>query len=155
MIKYRKGNINDLSKIQDLHSKLFEYEQSFEVLYDLNYDKTEDSKQYFKSRLISDNSFVYVAEEHGSFLGYICGAIGYEEFRKLHDVAEIDSLFVSEEYRGKGIGEKLIERFILWTKTKNINRVKLEVVHNNERSISFYNRKGFKPTYLELELINK
>jgi ribosomal protein S18 acetylase RimI-like enzyme len=101
MITYRKGKINDLNIIQELHSKLFEYEQGFEELYDLNYDKTEDSKQYFKSRLTSDNSFVYVAEENESIVGYICGAIGYEEFRKLHDVTEIDSLFVSEDIEVK------------------------------------------------------
>jgi ribosomal protein S18 acetylase RimI-like enzyme len=151
MPTFRKATIADLVTLQQFHTDLFKYEQDFEPLYNLEYDNSIDSTKYFTYRLTKSNSIVIVAEENNQLIGYICGGIHTEEWRITPKVAEVDSLFVKDGYRGQKIGDTLMDMFITWAMSKKAQRVKLEVVHNNEKSVKFYNRKGFKSTYLEVE----
>lgn len=152
MITIRIGTIEDIKKIQDLHTELFKYEDEILKLYNTEYDKSEDSQKYFTSRLSNKkNGRVFVAIEDEQVIGYLCAGIGKEEYREVHPYAEIESLFVSESYRGKSVGKLLMDEFKSWAKENGVKRLKVEVVHTNEKSLKYYLRENFKPTYLELE----
>jgi len=56
----------------------------------------------------------------------------------------ISNVALFKEYRGYGIGRKLIEDAIKDIKKLNKNRLYLDVADNNERAIDFYYHLGFK-----------
>ena len=53
-------------------------------------------------------------------------------------------MFVLEEYRGKGIGKKLMETMMDAFKEKGINNFELYALNNNENALKFYEKLGFK-----------
>ncbi len=55
----------------------------------------------------------------------------------------LDAIAVQEKYRGQGIGSKLLEELFKWSKTKGYKAVHLEVVDENPKAKSLYERLGF------------
>ena len=56
---------------------------------------------------------------------------------------EISDVFVSEEYRGKGIGRMLVERCIVHSRNNGIDNVFLNVVSDNVPAVKLYKSIGF------------
>ena len=59
------------------------------------------------------------------------------------DEADIEPMIVSEEYRNKGIGERLIEYVVEEAKLLQIRFLGLKPVARNIEAISFFVRSGF------------
>lgn len=150
----RTANISDIPAVQKLHAELFTYEDAFLKLYNNNYDDSAASTKYFKSRINPENGRIFLAEDGGKVVGYLCAGKGVEEYREASRYAEIESLFVVVNSRGQSVGKSLINAFKEWARIEGINRLKVEVVHSNLRTFEFYQREGFRPTYLKLEIEN-
>lgn len=58
---------------------------------------------------------------------------------------EIDSLFVEERFRGRGIGSELVRRAIAWMDAAGAGSHAVVVAEGNERAHGFYRRFGFLP----------
>jgi ribosomal protein S18 acetylase RimI-like enzyme len=56
----------------------------------------------------------------------------------------IDTIAVSADERGKGIGSKLLHSVIDYARSKRFYRIKLEVVETNKDAERLYERIGFK-----------
>ena len=51
---------------------------------------------------------------------------------------------VVEEERSKGTGSYLVESVKTWAQRRNLDYVELNVLSNNDRAISVYQREGFE-----------
>lgn len=58
---------------------------------------------------------------------------------------EIDSLYVSDGWRGQGIGSSLLKYSLDWLKSQNTSLQQVAVREGNEKALSFYQRCGFRP----------
>lgn len=87
-----------------------------------------------------------VKTEEGAAIGYCVSTID-------GTTGEIDSICITEKYRGKKLGEILINNGTKWLKGKNCTTIKLGVCHGHESVFGFYEKLGFYPrmTYLELK----
>ena len=65
-------------------------------------------------------------------------------FNIIIDEGDVNNLSVDKSWRGKGIGNLLIEDMILSAKCKNLQNITLEVNENNAVAINLYNKYGFK-----------
>lgn len=85
--------------------------------------------------IITDNAFnkVLIYQEKDIIMGFIDYSIMYER-------AEINYIFVKEEYRGKHIASMLMEEFF----KEKFNEVTLEVNINNDNAINLYKKFGFE-----------
>ena len=88
------------------------------------------SKSYLNTLIKGDNSFVYVYLIDSKVCGYL---IVLDSI----DVYEILAIATIEEYRNKGIAQKLLNKI----KIKNIF---LEVRESNQTAINFYKKNKFK-----------
>lgn len=64
---------------------------------------------------------------------------------------EVESLFVSESTRGRGIGDSLIRRAVEWMESCGTRTMVVFTVYGNDRVLPFYERYGFKPKMVMLE----
>ncbi|RUM33790.1 MAG: ribosomal-protein-alanine N-acetyltransferase [Archaeoglobus sp.] len=83
-------------------------------------------------------SVIFVAEINRKVVGYVT-VMETEEGN-----AKIMSIAVKKEYRGLGIGSKLLDEAIRWCKTRGKRKVLLEVRTSNFVAQELYKKKGFK-----------
>ena len=152
-ITIKTATITDLQKVQELNFKLFEKEQEeYDSLLNLDWTFGETGTEYFKDRITKDNGCVFVAIVNNKIVGYLCGGLTKaEEYRILPIVAELENTFVLNEFRSKGIGKQLYNKFIEWCKTKNVGKIRVEASAQNELAIKFYRINKFKDHTLILE----
>lgn len=87
------------------------------------------------------------------FVSYECDClIGYCISRIENDVGEIESILIEKEYEGKGIGRELVARSNEWFKERNCKRVVVSVSYGHEEVFGFYEKQGFYPKMIYLQL---
>ncbi|PMB77169.1 MAG: ribosomal-protein-alanine N-acetyltransferase [Fervidicoccus fontis] len=79
-----------------------------------------------------------IARHEERIVGYIAG------FMEKEDRGHIASIAVRQEYRGRGIGRKLLEEEENKMRNLNVKEVVLEVSENNEVAIRLYTSMGYK-----------
>jgi len=68
--------------------------------------------------------------------------IGFIEYAKIYDKAELNFIFVKEEYRKNGYAQKLFDYML--NDLNDISNITLEVNINNNSAINFYKKNGFE-----------
>ncbi len=52
-------------------------------------------------------------------------------------------MIIDEDYRGMGVGEKLISKIKEIAKNNNLNEIEVSTSFNNDKAIKFYKNNGF------------
>ena len=109
-IEIKKADITYLKDIQNLNNELFELEYSnFDPALRVGWTFEQEGTKYFTNML--NNEIVYIALDKNIVVGYLAGSINIQGSYVTKSLAEIDNMFVLEEYRKYGIGTKLINTF--------------------------------------------
>ena len=89
----------------------------------------------------------FVAENAGRLVGLVSGIAAEPSERGAHpDAAELISMWVDPEYRGKGIADQLVEVVAGWAAADGYARLRLCVVEGNRAAERLYLRCHFRPT---------
>ncbi|HUV25683.1 MAG TPA: GNAT family N-acetyltransferase [Methanomassiliicoccales archaeon] len=64
---------------------------------------------------------------------------------------ELDSIYVEEEFRNSGMGDRLMIGALNWFHYQGVSNMKIAVTTGNESVIQFYERHGFSPRIIVLE----
>lgn len=88
--------------------------------------------------IINDYTKVYAYKIDNKYVSFIVAQILYEN-------AEIIDIYVTPDYRRKGIAKKLMHKII---DNKQVEKITLEVNINNKNAILLYNSLGFKEVAL-------
>ncbi len=109
-------------------------------------------KEEYREAFGEEGTFCLLAEVQGKPVGYAfvttrAASCAYETDEKS---AELKTLSVLEEYRGHGIGEKLMEAVFARTRSVGLTEMAIGTVATNERVIRFYERYGFHRRYVTL-----
>ncbi|MFW0718494.1 N-acetyltransferase family protein [Pedobacter sp. N23S346] len=91
----------------------------------------------------------FVAEVDGKIIGFALYYIRYSTWKGSR--IYLEDFFVSEAFRGQGIGKMLFEKVIEETKNGNFNGMVWQVLDWNEPAINFYNKYN---AYLESGWLN-
>lgn len=78
----------------------------------------------------------FVLEKEGIIVGFYIS-------RFVIDESELDTIAIKKEYRGQGLGEKLMNHYIKYCKSKGVKKISLEVRVTNEAAINLYEKYGF------------
>ena len=116
IIKLTSNDINYIEQIFNLEKEIFK--------------SSAFNKSYLDTLIKGNNSFIYVYLIENKVCGYLI-------ILDSIDVYEILAIATIEEYRNKGIAQKLLNKI----KIKNIF---LEVRESNQTAINFYKKNNFK-----------
>jgi len=99
----------------------------------------EDSyrKEFFHRLCIDNRDLLLVARTGNCLLGYVMG-----EWHQ--GAAEVISLAVRPEFRGHGLGRKLLQRLLARIARARVSRVFLMVRANNQVALNLYRSLGFR-----------
>ena len=88
--------------------------------------------------------FVWLAYVNGKPAGccVVCYAVSTSMGRV---VAKLDDVFVAADYRGKGVGTRMLKALMAELKKKKIGRIDTAVHTRNPDAARYYARLGFKP----------
>jgi ribosomal protein S18 acetylase RimI-like enzyme len=101
----------------------------------------DDRVETLKKR---DKFIAYVAEHDQDSIGYCIATV--------HDRAgEIDSLFLSAPYRGKGYGKALMDLALKWLGDQHCETIRVSIAEGNEEVLHFYRRFGFAERFVVMQ----
>lgn len=138
MISIRLATENDTGLLLDFITQLAIYEKlSSEVV------ATEEKlKEYlFGSKKYAE---ALIGEFDNKPVGFALFFYNFSTFLSLPGIY-LEDLFVNPDYRGKGIGKKLLLELVQIAKRKGFGRVEWAVLDWNKPAIEFYKSLGAKP----------
>ena len=113
-----------------------------------------ESEKIFRTLIKKDRDFVWIAEEDDKIVGYLTGYItSYEDIiGKKWKMLWLDSIYILRGYRNRGLGKKLVKRFLGACKKKK--RFKNIFTFANNKSFLMFKKFGFKHKkyYMEKKL---
>jgi ribosomal protein S18 acetylase RimI-like enzyme len=131
----QKATINDLESL----TVLFD-------LYRVFYEQTSDlegAREFLKARILNDESVVFMAVDGEHPVGFVQL---YPSFSSVSMVRSwvLNDLYVKEQFRGRGAGEKLIHNAIQFVKETGAKGILLETGKENSNAQRLYEKIGFE-----------
>ena len=84
---------------------------------------------------------VFLAEVSTELVGLAAGIKG-----DMPGDAELISMWVAPTWRGRGVGDRLVEAVLTWARQEHFTAISLWVASGNARAERLYARHGFAPT---------
>jgi ribosomal protein S18 acetylase RimI-like enzyme len=110
----------------------------------------------YREWLADPRSFLLLAREGDRLVGY-CLVRVFESGPDLQDawvvpevIAEIETLLVSAEARGAGLGSRLMDEADAELERQGITEVQVGLIPGNDGAQRLYERRGFRPRWLVL-----
>ncbi len=132
-ISIRKMRDKDAEKVMEIGNKTSELWESDEIKFPFSLERIQT---WINDR----NDLLLAIEVDNKFAGFSISSISY-------DTSCIEFFAIEENYRGKGLGKKLLEYTVDALKKKGVKRFYLGSLLTNQRGISFFQKCGFKSGY--------
>ena len=138
-INIKMLQLSDLKEYKRIRLELLKNEdESFGSSYD---EEASFDNQMWVNRLSKSTILAYGAFSNETLVGISLGVLNPR--KKMKHSAAINSVYVTPNFRGKGIARKLMETVITVLETKNIEIIKLSVVTTNTNAVKMYKSLGF------------
>ena len=123
-----------------------DFDEIFELLKQL-WPKTRFNKtlvkRIFTKTLVSGEKEYLVAKYEGEVLGFFTMTIRYDLEMQGKD-CYAEGLVIREDYRGRGIGKKMLQEAVRRAKKKGCIHFNLISAHFRKRAHKFYKTQGFR-----------
>ena len=147
----RKATLADVSSLKPLYLELEKDAVKFQPEHFVIGNRDE---AFFEGIIKSQNQDILLAELEGQVVGFAHVMI-LEQKRipclKAERVIYLQDLDVSEKFRNRGIGAKLIEACKEYGKSHSADFMRTQVFPQNVRGMSFYERQGFSEKMKTIE----
>lgn len=149
-IEIKRADISNLKEIQNLNNQLFELEyNNFDPSLKVGWPFEKEGTAYFTDML--NNEIVYIALAEDKIIGYLAGSINIQHSYVTKSLAEVDNMFILEDYRKYGIGSKLMNEFKKYCIQNSIEELKVTASAKNSNAIKFYKKNGFNEFEITLK----
>jgi len=148
MLIIRQATINDLNSITEIYNEAI---LKTVATFDTEIKTLEENKFWFEEH--GPKNPILVAEENGLIVGF-ASLSKYSTRCAYSDTAEI-SLYIREEYQGKGLGKRLMKAIIKEGETAGLHAVIARITEGNETSVHLHKSVGFEHIGIMKEVGNK
>lgn len=131
----REATINDCAEIANLAKEIWTNNLISEL------------EKEFNESIVPEKACIYVFEDEDKRIkGFAQCNLRYDyvEGTKSSPVGFLEGIFITEEYRGKGIGKLLLNAVELWAKENGCIEFACDCGINNSTSYNFHIHHGFK-----------
>jgi ribosomal protein S18 acetylase RimI-like enzyme len=104
---------------------------------DLCYQNINDELNNFPEKYKEPEGAFIIAKDNSN----IVGCVGIRKIE--NNICEMKRLFVNDNYKGKGIGKRLVEIIIEEAKNKNYKKIRLDTLGTMESALKIYYKNGF------------
>ena len=111
-----------------------------------------DLEGQFREVLTREWGLCLIAAQDREVVGYLTGSTKNSPEWRPVAATEIHALYIKEAFRGQGIGTRLVDAFVHWSRERGVEVVALGAFASNPRALQFYQRAGFRATIIHLEL---
>lgn len=146
-IQIRKYKKSDLQLANKYLTNLIKEEKQ----YDDNINEKCTINSYYET-CMDENHQIFFAEANGITVGYLYGFIQNNGNTVKEKVSEINAIYIEKQYRNIGIGKKLIEEFLKWSKEKDVKITEISVFDKNTKALNLYKKTKFKKIKTTLSL---
>lgn len=131
-ISIRRAKRHDCPRMLELVQELATFERAP--------DEVTVTPEHFEESGFGPNPvyWAFVAEENGFIVGFALYYIRYSTWKGQR--MYLEDILVTEPYRGRRIGQMLMDRLIVEAKEKNLQGITWQVLEWNEPAIKFYSR---------------
>jgi ribosomal protein S18 acetylase RimI-like enzyme len=154
-IEIRKATTKDFKVIQELNHELFLHEYDrFDKTLDCEWPFKDVGIKYFKERMSKTKGCLLLAFVDGKVVGCLIGSvIKTVSYRNVRSMAELESIYILEDYQKLGIGTRFVSEFISWCRKRRVERITVRSSAKNEQALAFYRKNGFKDHDAILEFL--
>lgn len=99
----------------------------------------EHLSQYYQ--ISPDQRAYFILEDNK---GQVAGGVGIAEFDGFENCAELQKLYLTDAWKGKGYGSKLMETALEYARSAGYKRVYLETHTNLQTALCLYEKFGFQ-----------
>ena len=110
----------------------------------------EGVRAIFERFLDHQDHYAYVAEAGGDIVGMMSMSVGVSLYEH-RPYAVIDELIISSEFRGRGLGKRLLDEAFARAVERGCCEVCLDTKATNEGALRFYRAYGFDREGIMLE----
>ena len=146
---------NDLDDMLRLNDELFKYEfeQGFSKTYNLEWTYSDEGRKVFESYYLKEDHVAWIAtNEDGRAVGYLAGFCKDLPFRNPTKVAELEMVYIDDNYRCSGIGRTLVEEFKKWAIENGCGILRVGAQAPNRHAREFYEKWGFAEAEIMYEM---
>ena len=140
-IKLVKAKSSHVKILNHFFKLLLEYEREN---YDNNIKDNLIINSYFNNRIDKDNYIILLGTYNEKIVGYIYAEVDNTNKIKKELEATINSIFVLEEYRNRGIGTKLLNEVYNILSKENVKYISISNLYYNEKAKRLYDKLGYK-----------
>ncbi|HCL57891.1 MAG TPA: hypothetical protein DHW82_12915 [Spirochaetia bacterium] len=144
-MEFKKADLTHLDEITEIWKDFFDFHQALNPFFTRSDQAENIFRSFIFSEMKNENSLLAVALKQNKVMGYVLARINfYPPVFKNPLYCQITDIVLVEKERGKGEGKKLFEQVVFWCREKNISRIELQVLPQNTKAWSFYQKLGFK-----------
>jgi ribosomal protein S18 acetylase RimI-like enzyme len=142
------ANLSDLDAIADLRTELVAGQRAHgaHLLADGN---RETARDFLGQAVAADN--VFVADVGGETVGFVQFRVESGIYDQSVERGFVDNVYVRPPYRSRGIGSRLLSAAESALAARDVERVALSVLADNDAARRFYERHGYGAHRVELE----
>ena len=152
----RAARQEDLPAAAKLAAELVRQHNRYDPLRFMRIEPLEEGYlHYMRSQVDRDDVVFLVAASAGSrgdaVVGYVLGGLEDRDWMDLRDACgKIYDIIVDEGFRGRGIAGRLLDEAVSRLAAMGAPRIVLMAAWRNETARRFFERRGFRPTMLEM-----
>jgi len=139
----RIATAKDIVPISQLLDEFFRFNHSQQPLFCAD---VKESGQYPKSVIDGATGDFFVADIDNAIVGFVhVEEDKTPQFPSVvqHKFACITAIYVTPEYRKRGVGKALLEKVKEWALVRNLEYLELFILAENETGKSFYSHENF------------
>jgi ribosomal protein S18 acetylase RimI-like enzyme len=150
VITIKVAGKDDVQTLQNLNDEVFVDNHKYDPDLKMDWAKSETGRKYFTKAVGNPKGICLIAWDGERAVGYIEASPKYFGYR-LSKYMEIDNMGVSPDYRSKGVGSQLMQKFFEIAKQRGFQKAYVNSYFENVKAIDFYEKNGFAKIDVSLE----
>ena len=144
MFQIARAEEHQIPAIAELWLEFMRFHQDIEPFFKPREGAVAGEEEQLRRVMKSEDGLVLVATDEGRVVGFAHSEIrGPHKVYSMDRYGALDTMAVTAEYRRKGVGEAMLREIRDWFRSRNVDRVELEVLSKNDIGYSFWKKHGF------------